>query len=127
MLIETAAELQTLEPIEIDLPEAGPTPALIVWNSGRYFGCEFGTPVAQAAISAARLLSPPALPAEHVQPGLALAAAEDADESEDEGFEEEKAPLTVRLRVMLGGALLLWALIIWGIVHLVRLAHAFFG
>jgi hypothetical protein len=129
MLIETAAKLAPFDGLELDLPEAGPTQAVIVWNSGRYFGCEFTEPVSKAAVSAALLRSAPSGPA--VPPTLQPAPGapstsrgvddQGIDEAEDDSSFEEKAPLTVRLRVILGSAVLLWALIIWGGISLIRL------
>lgn len=49
--------------IEIELPEAGRTPAEIVWCNGSYYGCEFAGPVVAAAVSASRLRSPSPQPA----------------------------------------------------------------
>ena len=57
LLMECAAELAPGETLEIELPEFGPTPATIVWASGRLFGCEFARPIPDAAISAAMLRS----------------------------------------------------------------------
>lgn len=57
LLIECAAGLIPGETIEIELPQAGATAATIVWASGKLFGCQFDTPVSEAALSAARLSS----------------------------------------------------------------------
>lgn len=124
MLIETAADLHPFDALEIELPEAGVTTALVVWHSGRYFGCEFKEPVFQATVSAARLRSPPAVPLDLAQPTLPLEQAIlSADENSREfiAVEEEKAPLAVRLRVIFGSAVILWALIIWATLRLSRL------
>lgn len=125
MLIETSPEFSAVGPLEIDLPEAGLTKAVIVWNSGQFYGCEFKKPISQAAISAALLRSPPAsLP----KGELALPIQERAarimsrmDENPGQDFlEDDKAAYGVRLRVILGSALLLWSLIIWGAVSLYK-------
>lgn len=58
LLLETFAQFSVGERIELQLPEAGAAEALIVWNSGRYFGCRFAQPISTAAVSAALLLSP---------------------------------------------------------------------
>lgn len=58
LLIETAADLAIGETIQVELPEAGACEARIVWRDGSFFGCEFLTPVPQAAVSAALLLAP---------------------------------------------------------------------
>jgi transcriptional regulator with XRE-family HTH domain len=57
MLIECAPGPLPGETIEIDLPDAGPTAARIVWTSGRLCGCRFDAPVSNATLSAARLRS----------------------------------------------------------------------
>jgi hypothetical protein len=125
MLIETAAELEPFDALEIELPEVGITPALVVWNSGRYFGCEFKQKLSTGAVSAALLRSQPAPPAELELP-LPLPESP-VEEAAPEGsrlqdfIEEEKAPLRVRLRVILGSAILLWALIMWAAASLYRL------
>lgn len=58
LLLETFAQFSVGERLEVQLPEAGAAEALIVWNSGRYFGCRFAKPISTAAVSAALLLSP---------------------------------------------------------------------
>jgi len=125
LLIETSAELTVFDDLEIELPEAGFTPALVVWNSGRFYGCQFKAGISQAAVSAALLRSPPARVGD---PDLAMRPVSHAGAAITENFEpehglQEKASLSVRLRVILGSAILLWALIIWAAVsayYLVR-------
>jgi hypothetical protein len=75
-----------------------------MWNSGQYFGCEFHAPLAKAAVSAALLRNPIAqsLPEFH--------AADDDSEIADARY-----PLGVRLRVILGASIALWALILWAV------------
>ncbi|MBV1687366.1 PilZ domain-containing protein [Novosphingobium sp. G106] len=58
LLFETALALEFGDRIEVELPEAGPTQAEIVWCSDSFFGCEFASPIAAAAVSASRLRSP---------------------------------------------------------------------
>lgn len=58
MLIETSEELATGEALLVEIPERGATPATIVWNSGRYFGCQFDGAIPAASVSAALLRSP---------------------------------------------------------------------
>ena len=58
LLIETSAGLAAGERIDVDLPEAGPTEAKVVWSSGRFFGCRFKRPIPPAALSSAILRSP---------------------------------------------------------------------
>ena len=124
MLIESAADLPLFHGIEIDLPEAGKTFAIIVWNSGRYYGCEFSEPVSKASVSAALLRSQPktgAAPAER-RPLSVVSANETEAFQAVEAVDEEKDPLSVRLRVMLGCAVLLWTIIVGTVWALTRLA-----
>lgn len=58
LLLETAADLQVGEALQVDLPHAGTTTALVIWNRGAFRGCEFASPVSKAAVSAALLLAP---------------------------------------------------------------------
>lgn len=130
MLIETTAKLPLFDGIEIDLPEAGNTHAIVIWNSGRYYGCEFREPLPRAAISAALLRSQPKTSNAPSKPRPFVVVEVDAPKPEalhDEGpadtFEDDKAALSVRLRVILGSAILLWGLIIlaaWSLIKLVR-------
>jgi hypothetical protein len=101
LLIETKADLATFEQLQLDLPEAGQIVATVMWNSGQYFGCEFHKPIPQAAISAALLRNP----FDHAD-----SAVDDTEEGE---VADDRYPLGVRLRVILGASLLLWALILW--------------
>ena len=57
LLLECSAKLKSGEAIEIDLPEAGPTPARVMWASGQLYGCAFEQPITSAALSAAQLRS----------------------------------------------------------------------
>jgi hypothetical protein len=109
MLIETKADLATFEQLHLELPEVGPIVATVMWNSGHYFGCEFHAPIPQAAISAALLQSPFTLTAPAVTPAV---EDEDADEAE---LADDRYPLGVRLRVILGLSVVLWALILWAV------------
>ena len=117
LLMETAAELAVLDDLEIELPEAGFTAAVVVWSSGRFYGCQFKDRISQAAISAALLRSPASQPGDA---SVQLRLPEPAVQPEaigDAGLQDSsggaKASLSVRLRVILGSAVLLWGLIIW--------------
>ncbi len=59
LLIETSAGLAAGERIDVEIPDSGLTEARVVWNSGRFFGCEFRRPIPPAALSSAILRSPP--------------------------------------------------------------------
>jgi hypothetical protein len=133
MLIETAAELVPFDGLEIDLPEVGIKQAFIVWNSGRYYGCEFNETVSQATISAALLRSLPAdpavltSPAAESRPPRAAEIHTPQDAEEEATCDDGKAPLGVRLRVILGSAIILWTLVIWGFGSLIKLIRGIFS
>ena len=59
MLLETTTPMLVGASFEVELAQAGAVSALIVWNSGEFYGCEFDRPVSPAAVSAARLQSAP--------------------------------------------------------------------
>lgn len=109
ILIETSADLATFEQLHLDLPELGSTVATVLWNSGHYFGCEFHAPIPQAAISAALLRS-----SFMAAPPAARPAPVD-EELEEPEVADERYPLGVRLRVILGLSIALWALILWAV------------
>jgi hypothetical protein len=104
MLIETSADLATFEQLQLELPEVGTRVATVIWSSGQYFGCEFHETIPQAAISAAVLQSP--------FDRVAAPAIGEADETE---LKDDRYPFAVRLRLILGMSLLLWALILWAV------------
>jgi len=58
LLVETRAPLKLGDTLHVDLPEAGTTPAIVVWSRDRFFGCRFQAPVRVGAVSAALLRSP---------------------------------------------------------------------
>jgi hypothetical protein len=131
MLIETSPEFSAVGPLEIDLPEAGMTQAVVVWNSGQFYGCEFKKPISQAAISAALLRSPPARlhkpePALPIQELAERIISRTKEDSRRDLLEENKAPYAVRLRVILGAALVLWTLLIWGAISLYKVLQPAF-
>ena len=135
MLIETAAEIAPFDGLEIDLPEVGITQAIVIWNSGRFYGCEFNERISQAAVSAALLRGAPAsqvvssaVPkAPKSAPRPVRATVEREAVVETQALDDGKAPLGVRLRVILGSAIVLWTLILWGIWSLVKLVQANLG
>lgn len=57
LLIESAVKLAEEERIEIDLPEVGNAPAIVVWMSESYYGCRFETPLPAGALAALELHS----------------------------------------------------------------------
>lgn len=59
LLIECPDPLAMGETIDIDLPQAGTAAARVVWESERFFGCEFVAPISAAELGAALLQSVP--------------------------------------------------------------------
>lgn len=57
LLLESRLALAEGETIVIDMPQAGPVPARVVWQSGTLTGCRFDVPVSAATLSAAQLRS----------------------------------------------------------------------
>ena len=55
ILIETPERLVPGRKFEVLLPLTGPVDAVVVWNSGRYYGCQFSRSVPSAVVSAALL------------------------------------------------------------------------
>ncbi len=55
LLIETIIPLSTGEGFTIDLPEAGPVAARVVWDSGDLYGCAFEQAIGAATMAAASL------------------------------------------------------------------------
>lgn len=60
MLMQTSSRLSPGDSLQIELPEAGPQAAEVIWTSGEFVGCRFAEPLSSAALSAARLRSEPA-------------------------------------------------------------------
>ena len=58
VLLETPADLTVGERLHVELPEAGMRAAIVVWNRGHFFGCEFKIPLPKKIVSATLLLSP---------------------------------------------------------------------
>ena len=108
LLVETDADLATFEQLHLDLPIAGRVVATVMWNSGKYFGCEFLKPIPRGAISAALLKS------SHLRAWPSIVEAEEPDE--DAATDpDDRLPLRARVGLIFGASLALWALILWGI------------
>jgi hypothetical protein len=61
LLLESDIKLAAGDRIEIELPHAGDITAVVIWASGRLFGCQFEGPVSPATLSAVELKSAVAL------------------------------------------------------------------
>ena len=57
LLFESDVGLAAGDKIEIELPHAGDITAVVIWASGRLFGCQFEGPVSPATLSAVELKS----------------------------------------------------------------------
>ncbi|NIJ38191.1 transcriptional regulator with XRE-family HTH domain [Sphingopyxis panaciterrae] len=57
LLLESDIKLAAGDRIEIELPHAGDISAVVIWASGRLFGCQFEGPVSPATLSAVELKS----------------------------------------------------------------------
>ena len=57
LLFESDIKLAARDRIEIELPHAGDIMAVVIWASGRLFGCQFEGPVSPATLSAVELKS----------------------------------------------------------------------
>jgi transcriptional regulator with XRE-family HTH domain len=57
LLLESDVKLAAGDRIEIELPHAGDITAVVIWASGRLFGCRFEGPVSPATLSAVELKS----------------------------------------------------------------------
>jgi transcriptional regulator with XRE-family HTH domain len=72
LMLESDIQLDKGEELVIDLPQAGPTVARVVWRSASLHGCRFDEPLPSAVLSAAELQSAIAPPEEAApSPGLA--------------------------------------------------------
>lgn len=64
LMLQTVAELAVGEVFELELPEAGPSSARVVWARDMLYGCDFLSPVSRGTVSAALLRAPYEEPAE---------------------------------------------------------------
>lgn len=102
LLFESDIKLAPCDRIEIELPHAGDITAVVIWASGRLFGCQFEGPVSSATLSAVELKSavelqgaigPPLEPAPE-EPAPEIAATSDVppadllDDAAPKGFQE---------------------------------------
>lgn len=81
LLFESDIQLAACDRIEIELPHAGDITAVVIWASGRLFGCQFEGPVSPATLSAVELKSAVASPPEPLTP-------EPLTDAAPEGFQD---------------------------------------
>lgn len=107
-LVETSAQLETGDSIELDLPYAGRRKAQIVWSDEGLFGCQFEQPLSKAMISAA-LLRSEARPTEEEQ--AAATAALHAQWASELEVEVERVHPAKRLLVLSTFTIACWSMI----------------
>ena len=97
LLFESDIKLAPCDRIEIELPHAGDITAVVIWASGRLFGCQFEGPVSSATLSAVELKSavelqsaigPPIEPAPEIADTSGGPPADLLDGAASEGFQE---------------------------------------
>ena len=108
LLIKASGDLVVGETVEFDLPEACGTRAVVKWSNGQLFGCQFRAPVSVATVSAA-LLRAPSAPRQ--SPALAPPRAKHLAGDPRHADDEQKLPLTVRLRWIAGLTLVSWGIV----------------
>lgn len=96
LLFESDIKLVAGDRIDIELPHAGDITAVVIWASGRHFGCQFEGPVSPATLSAVELKSAVA-----AAPDTAPAPADD-EESADPVIDEVFGVRLQRLRTTAG-------------------------
>lgn len=124
LLIQTSTDLSIGEAITVDVPHAGTTLAVVMWNSGNLFGCEFVAPVPNAAVSASLLRNPVERPSEppsvetHAPPEDKVDGdAERGAVVDDAATDHFRLPIRTRVLIIVGSSLLAWTLIIWAIAR----------
>lgn len=87
LLLESDVKLAAGDRIEIELPHAGDITAIVIWASGRLFGCQFEGPVSPATLSAVELKSA-------IDPAVAIDPAPGAETPDlpEDVAPEEAAP-----------------------------------
>ncbi|BBB12086.1 type IV pilus assembly PilZ [Sphingopyxis sp. FD7] len=88
LLFESDIQLEPCDRIEIELPHAGGITAVVIWASGRLFGCQFEGPVSPATLSAVELKSAVAPPPEVQESGVEPALDESPDDAAPEPLQE---------------------------------------
>lgn len=81
LLFESDIKLAAGDRIEIELPHAGDITAVVIWASGRHFGCQFEGPVSRATLSAVELKSATDAAASAEKPEAEAVAEAPSDES----------------------------------------------
>ena len=103
-LLETSIALNVGEIFSVELPHAGSIEAVVVWNSGEFYGCQFRSPIPPAALSAALLLSPPRTPDVSVLPPDPIAELRQLNEQVEQLAHQVEAAIEKLSRKNNGGA-----------------------
>ncbi len=98
LLFESDIKLAAGDRIEIELPHAGDITAVVIWASGRHFGCQFEGPVSRATLSAVELKSA----ADTAASAETLEAAEVTEPASDESFGDRLQRLRTKAGLDLG-------------------------
>ncbi|MBU0876790.1 MAG: helix-turn-helix domain-containing protein [Alphaproteobacteria bacterium] len=86
LLFESDIKLVACDRIEIELPHGGDITAVVIWASGRLFGCQFEGPVSPATLSAVELKSavaPPPEPTTAIEPTPGVDEVDAAPQTDD--------------------------------------------
>jgi hypothetical protein len=105
-LLETDADLEKGETIELDLPEAIGIQAVVKWTSGNLFGCQFKKPISSAAVSASLLRAPFGPSA---SPDRTHSRKSDLEGLADRGLSQEV--VAAKIRRIAGLALVSWTIV----------------
>lgn len=88
LLFESDIQLTPCDRIEIELPHAGGITAVVIWASGRLFGCQFEGPVSPATLSAVELKSAVVPASDAQEAGIEPARNEAIEEAASEPLQD---------------------------------------
>lgn len=112
LLIETSVDLQIGEAFEVEVPHVGVRSAVIIWSSGRLFGCEFEAAVPNAAISAALLQTPAEGSSRSASADAYPTNVQEDYVNDDVSRQPVKLPIRTRALIIFSFSLLAWAVIV---------------
>jgi len=111
LLLETSGDLSEGESIELDITEDICVRVVVKWSSGQLFGCKFQEPISTAAVSAAMLRASYA-PRSSSKTIALSDTSSPADYPADASRGDEQLSLAVKMRWIIGLALLSWGVVI---------------
>jgi hypothetical protein len=108
LLIEAPEGTLTVgDALSIHVPEDGVAESKVVWESGRFFGCEFRAPISRAALSGSLLQGEPRVPASGAaEPDEAVRVSRGAKLVPERNFSAALAIALVLWGAILGGGYL---------------------